>query len=256
MAARYHGPGVDFAQNGTVAIDMAKSSGGTAEACFPIRGWFADCPPRFRREFLALGRPKFYAAGSVIYQAGEVGQDVFGISSGVVTLRSRLTHPDAVLLHMLRPGEWFGTVPVLLQRSRRVTAVARTDVNLLRVPGDELRALLRRRPEWFAELGRDAISSMDLAMQIAADLLIRDASARCAAVLLRLAGRRWASGPEADLPSEIPASQTELAMLCNVSRNTFSRVVREFSSRRLVTLDYRSLTVNEPARLRVVADAG
>ena len=235
---------------------MAKADSDSVQTRLPIRGWLADCHPRFRRDFLALARPKSHAAGSVIYHADEVGQDVFGISSGVVTLQSKLTHPDAVLLHMLRPGEWFGTVPVLLERSRRVTAVARTDVNLLRVPGNELRALLRRRPEWFAELGRDAVYNLDLGMQTAADLLIRDASARCAAVLLRLAGRRWASGPEADLPSEIPASQTELAMLCNLSRNTFSRVVNELSSRRLVSLNYRSLTVNDPARLRDVADSG
>jgi hypothetical protein len=45
-------------------------------------------------------------------------------------------------------------------------------------------------------------------------------------------------------------------MLCNLARNTFSRVVRELSSRSLVTLNYRSLTVNDPARLRDVADAG
>jgi CRP-like cAMP-binding protein len=235
---------------------MAKSYSDSVQTRFPIRGWFADCHPRFRREVLALARPKSYAVGSVIYQADEDDKDVFGISSGVVTLQSKLTHPDAVLLHMLRPGEWFGTVPVLLKRSRRVTAVARTDVNLLRVPGDDLSALLRNRPEWFVELGRDAVYNMDLAMQIAVDLLIRDVLARCAAVLLRLAGRRWASGPEANLPSEIPASQTELAMLCNVSRNTFSRVVKELSSRGLMTLNYRSLTVNDPARLRVVADAG
>jgi CRP-like cAMP-binding protein len=235
---------------------MARTRGPSVPTGFPIRGWFADCHPRFRRDFLALARSKSYAVGSVIYQAGDVGQDVFGISSGVVTVQSKFTHPDAVLLHMLRPGDWFGTAPVLLKRSRVVTTVARTDVNLLRVPGDELRALLRRRPEWLAELGREPIYTMDLAMQIAADLLIRDASARCAAVLLRLAGRRWASGWDVDLPSEIPASQMELAMLSNVSRNTFSRVVREFSSRRLVTLDYRSLTVNDPARLRDVADSG
>jgi len=235
---------------------MTDSRDLNVSASFPIRGWFADSDPEFRRELLALARPKSYAAGSVIYQADEIGQDVFGISSGVVTLQSKLTHADAVLLHMLWPGEWFGTVSLLLERGRRVTALARTDVNLLRVPGDELRALLRRRPAWFAELGRDAIYNMDLAMQIAADLLIRDASARCAAVLLRLAGRRWASGPDADLPAEVPASQSEIAMLCNVSRNTFSRLVKEFSHRRLVTLNYRSLTVNDPARLRVVADAG
>jgi CRP-like cAMP-binding protein len=234
---------------------MTKPGGAAVQSSFPVRGWFADCPPRFRRELLALARPKFYAAGTVIYQAGEAGQDVFGIVSGVVTMQSRLTHPDAVLLHMLRPGEWFGTVPVLLKRDRRITAVARTDVNLLRVPGDELRALLRRRPEWVAELGRDAVYNMDLAMQIAADLLIRDAAARCAAVLLRLAGRRWASGPDANLPSEVPASQSELAMLCNVSRNTFSRIVKVFASRGFVTLDYKSLTVNAPARLRHVADS-
>ena len=235
---------------------MAKTRSPSVPTGFPIRGWFADSRPEFRRDLLALARPKSYAAGSVIYQADEIGQDVFGISSGVVTLQSKLTHADAVLLHMLWPGEWFGTVSLLLERGRRVTALARTDVNLLRVPGDELRALLRRRPAWFAELGRDAIYNMDLAMQIAADLLIRDASARCAAVLLRLAGRRWASGPDADLPAEVPASQSEIAMLCNVSRNTFSRLVKEFSHRRLVTLNYRSLTVNDPARLRVVADAG
>lgn len=235
---------------------MAKLNEARVKSSFPIRGWFAECPPRFRHEVLALARPRFLAAGSVIYQAGEFGQDVFGICSGVVTMQSRLTHPDAVLLHMLRPGDWFGTVPVLLKRDRRITAVARTDVNLLRVPGDELRALLRRRPEWLTELGRDAIYHMDLAMQIAADLLIRDASARCAAVMLRLAGRRWASGPDADLPSEIPASQTEVAMLCNVSRNTFSRILRKLTSRRFVAVSYRSLTVKDPARLRELADSG
>jgi CRP/FNR family transcriptional regulator, cyclic AMP receptor protein len=174
----------------------------------------------------------------------------------VVTVQCRFTHPDAVLLHMLRPGEWFGVAPVLVEWSRRVTAIARTHGELLRVPGDELRALLRRHPEWLGELGREVVYYMDVAMQGAADLLIRDASARCAAVLLRLAGRRWASGPDADLPSEIPAAQTELAMLCNLSRNTFSRVARDLTSRGLVTLGYKSLTVIDPVGLRAVADGG
>lgn len=174
----------------------------------------------------------------------------------MVTLESRLTHPDAALLHIVRPGDWFGTVLVLLAQSRRVTAVARTEVNFLWVQGDDLRALLRRRPEWFAELGRDVVHDMELVMQIAVDLMIRDASARCGAVLLRVAGRRWASGLDADLPSDIPALQGEFAMLCNVSRNTFSRIVSAFSSDGLVTFGYRSLTVNDPARLRVLVNAG
>ena len=236
---------------------MAGNHDPNVQAGLPIRGWLAASSAQFRREFLALARPRSFACGSVIYRAGDVGRDLFGICSGVVLVECRFTHPDAVLLHMLRPGEWFGTLDWLTERSRRFfSTVARTDVEVLRVPGDEMQALLRRRPEGAVDLGRNAIWGMDLAMQCAADLLIKDASARCAAGLLRLAGGRWASGPEADLPKEIPASQTELAMLCNVSRNTFSRVVKEFASRRLVTLGYKSLTVNDPVRLRAVAEGG
>ncbi len=233
---------------------MKPSNNPGAHAKFPVRGWFADSAPDFRRELLALARPDVHAAGSAIYFEGDIGHDVFGVLSGVVTLQGKFTHPDALLLHMLRPGDWFGSLPVLLGRRRRVAATARTNVELLRVPGDELRALLQRNPEWVAELGREAIHHMDVAMQMAVDLLIRDASARCAAVLLRLAGRRWAGGPEAALASEIPASQAELAMLCNVSRNTFSRIAKELSRSGLLTVNYRSITVESPSGLRRLAD--
>jgi len=235
---------------------MTRISTPSVQNDFPIRGWFADSHPDFRREIFELARPMSYAAGQLIYRAGDPGRDVFGIRAGVVTVECRFIHPDVVLMHMLRPGEWFGTVPLLVEQSRRINVIARTDLELLRVPADDLRALLHRHPKWFAELGRDVVYSLDVAMQGAADLLIRNASPRCAAVLLRLAGRRWVSGPDSDLPSAIPASQTELAMLCNVSRNTFSRVVKELARRRLVTLDYKSLTVNDPARLRDFADGG
>jgi CRP-like cAMP-binding protein len=224
---------------------------------FPIRGWLADCSTEFRREFLELGRPKSFSAGGVIYRTDDATAELFGIISGVVTVQCRFAHPDAVLLHLLWPGEWFGGQDLLAGRSRRYTTVARTDVELLRVPGDEMRALLQRHPEGVAKLARNSVYGLDLAMQTASDLLIPDASARCAATLLRLADRRWATGPHGDLPSEIPAaSQTELAMLCNVSRKTFSRVIGDFSRRRLVTVGYRSLTVHDPAQLRIVADSG
>ncbi len=226
-------------------------------AGLPIRGWLAAASPKFRRELLALARPKSFACGSVIYRAGDVGRDLYGIRSGVVLVECRFSHPDAVLLHMLRPGEWFGTLDWVAERSRRFfSTVARTDVEVLRVPGDDMQALLKRRPEGIVDLGRNAIWGLDLAMQCAADLLIKDASARCAASLLRLASRRWPTGPDADLPAEIPASQTELAMLCNLSRNTFSRVVRDFARRRIVTLGYKSLTVDDPARLRAIVESG
>jgi hypothetical protein len=49
----------------------------------------------------------------------DVGRDLFGIRSGVVLVECRFTHPDAVLLHMLRVGEWFGTLDWVAERSSR-----------------------------------------------------------------------------------------------------------------------------------------
>ena len=237
-------------------VDVPESLAPGVLSGLPETGWFADCSPDLRREILALARPRSLPAGGVVFRAGDVGGDLFRIVSGVVTVQCRFTHPDAVLLHMMWPGEWFGTMEVMVERKRNYTAIARTEVTLLRMPGNELQALLRRRPEGIIKLGRHAVYGFDLAMQAAADLLIRDASARCAAVLLRLADRRWVSRPNAGLPIELPAPQSELAMLCNLSRSSFSRVMKEFAASGLVTLNYRSVTLTDPARLRSVAEAG
>jgi hypothetical protein len=43
-------------------------------------------------------------------------------------------------------------------------------------------------------------------------------------------------------------------MLCNLSRSSFSRVMRKFSSRGLVTVNCRSLTLNDLARLLAVVE--
>jgi len=232
---------------------MADQPGSSAAAGFPIRGWLADCSTQFRDDFLALARPESVARDRIVYRAGDRGQDLFGIRSGVILVQYSVTHPDSVGLHLLRAGEWFGTLEWMSRERRRFSVIARTDVELLRVPGVRMPGLLRHHPEGIARLGWNA-GGLEMAVQGAADLLIRDASARCAAVLLRLAGRRLASEPEANLPSEIPATQAELAMNCNVSRKTFSRVVGEFSGAGLVSIGYKWLTVEDPARLRALAE--
>lgn len=224
------------------------------EHSVPQRGWLARTDAEFRRELLALSRPCAYAAGAVIYQAGDLRGDFFVVRAGVVLLHSRFAHPDAILLHMVHPGDSFGSTPALLAQGRVATASARTPVQLARIAGDDLRALIKRRPEWMAELGRDLLHYCEVAMQAAGDLLIRDTAARCAAVLLRLGGRRWAQDEEADQPSHVPASQSEIAMMANVARNTLSEVLRVFTERGIVALEYRSVLLKNPGHLRKIAD--
>ena len=55
----------------------------------------------------------------------------------------------------------------------------------------------------------------DVAVTIAADLLIRDSERRCAAVLLRLSGRRFAD-PKDPEPAEVSFTQADLAGAANL----------------------------------------
>jgi CRP-like cAMP-binding protein len=119
------------------------------------RSSLAKADPEFRQALLALAGPRSYATGAPIYHAGDTRRDFFLVAKGVVALHSRFTHPDATMLHMVHAGECFGSVPALFGHTRLATASARTPVEVLRVPGVDLQAMLQRRPEWFVELGRD-----------------------------------------------------------------------------------------------------
>lgn len=213
------------------------------------RGWFAECDQEFRRALLKLARRRSHPAQTVIYRAEEESHELFGVVSGYVEVQARVPHADAVFTHLIHAGHWFGAAPMTAGRPRRVTALSRTDVQLIYVVAEDLRDVLERHPAWWQQLGREVVYALDVMLQIASDLLIPDTTARCATVLLRFADRRSAHLKRFSTPSEIPATQTELAMACNVSRNTFNEVLRRFESAGWVQIGYRSIRVTDPAAL-------
>ncbi len=158
-------------------------------------------------------------------------------------------------MHFARPVFWFGYVPLLAGRPRRLAAAAKTPVWLARVPQAAVTALLDERPEWWRHLMQLAIIYGDVSQNVAADLLIRDSERRCAAVLLRLGGGRFA-GPEDKEPVEVPVTQTELAGAANLSRNSVGTMLHRLKARGLIELGYRGMTIRAPAALRAFVDRG
>jgi CRP/FNR family cyclic AMP-dependent transcriptional regulator len=91
--------------------------------------------------------------------------------------------------------------------------------------------------------------------ECAADLLIRDSERRCAAVLLRLGGRRFA-GPDDEEPVEVPVMQDELAGAANLSRNSVGTMLQRLKGRGLVEPGYRGIAIRAPKALRAFVDWG
>ena len=87
-----------------------------------------------------------------------------------------------------------------------------------------------------------------LAMGAAHDLMLRDPQQRCAATLLRLAGLRHAP-PRPIGPVELDITQTDLAHMTNLSRNSVGAILRSLRDERVLEVEYGQLLIHDPQKL-------
>lgn len=216
-------------------------------------GWLRETPPDFQQAILSRCAWQSVEAGAPIQGGGEEQGELIGLGRGLVEMRSILGRADTPIMHFVHPVFWFGYVPILTGQPRRIAASAKTSVWLARIPQTEVRALLDQRPEWWRLLTQLSIIYGDVSQSVAADLLIRDNERRCAAVLLRLGGRRFPSA-EDEQPVEVPVTQDELAGAANLSRNSIGTMLQRLKVRRLVEPGYRNMTICAPNALRAFVD--
>ena len=181
-------------------------------------GWLSATPVEFQQAILSRCGWQSLDAGAPIQKGGEEQGELIGLARGTIEMRSILGPADTPIMHFAHPVFWFGYVPILTGRPRRIAASAKTQVWLARIPQAAVTALLGQRPEWWRLLMQLAIVYCDVSQTVAADLLIRDSERRCAAVLLRLGGRRY-SGPKDKEPVEVPVTQIELPAVSETNQH-------------------------------------
>ena len=221
--------------------------------------WLRGTPVKFRNALLSLCQWDHFEAGSLIHPSGEQYAEMIGLASGVVELRAVLGRTDTPIIHFARPVHWTVSAPFLSPRrallSHRVEAAARTTVLLARASEEAVRELLKKRPEWLKYFLQPAFLCGDFSLDDAADLLIRDSERRCAAVLLRLSGLRFAD-PERPETVSVPITQDELAGSANLSRSSVRTMLRRSAARGLIEQAYHDIIMRAPAALRVFVDDG
>jgi len=219
------------------------------------RGWLSVTPPDFQRALLSRSSWHCLEAGAPIQAGGEEAGELIGLADGVIALRTILGPADTPIMHLSHPVFWLGYVPIILGKPRRIAASAKTPVCLARIPQAAVKGALSAHPQWWKYLLQPAIIYGDNSQNAAADLLIRDSERRCAAVLLRLSGRRF-SGPDDSKPVEIPLTQTELAGAANLSRNSVGTMVKRLAARGLIEQGRQGIVVCAPIALRTFVEQG
>ncbi len=221
-----------------------------AEAILRSQGLIAAMPVDLQDKVFAAGEWRRVPARQPLFRAGDETSSVQGVASGVISLETSAGSTEMTLVNIVSAPFWFGGQPQVDGSMRWITAIARTEAHVFTIPAAVGNALLLsdQRLIWFVLALVTKL--FEVSMTALADTLIPDSRLRCVATLLRISDRR----NNDTTPVTVPISQNDLSQLCNLSRQTSGDVLRGLEAEGLLTLGYRSITLNNPMLLRALSD--
>ncbi|MSP60629.1 MAG: Crp/Fnr family transcriptional regulator [Myxococcales bacterium] len=129
---------------------------------------------------------RLFPAGSVLFNEGDPGHDMYVVHSGLVQLTRKLRGNDSLLAN-LGPGEFFGEMAIVNNRPRSATALALADTTALVIDQRTFEVMIRRNTEIAVRLVRKLANRLDQANAQIEVLLMRDLNHRVAHYLRRIA---------------------------------------------------------------------
>jgi CRP-like cAMP-binding protein len=199
-----------------------------------------------------LFREQGYAAGETIYSASDPAERLFVVASGrVKLLRHSLSGKD-VLLDILTPGEFFGSLSSFGDQEYPDTAQALTDSCILKVSADDFRTILDTYSS--VALGvLDAVAGrLKAAQEMVRQLSAHSAERRIAFTLLKLAAK-FGVYQEVGWLIQVPLSREELAQMTGTTMETASRALSQFQKDGLIDSGRQWVAITDLPGLEALA---
>ncbi len=211
-----------------------------------VRQWLACCLGR--GELAPLGHGEIeelakslgetrYAGGTFVFREGDDSARIHVVRSGRVEL-SRGSGDERVTLQLLRPGDVFGDVPMLLGLPEPFDALAVDDSVVLSFDAETLYDLLRTRPRmaerWLVSLADRTYRFQ----QRLTDLLSGSLESRLASLMLREAEN-----------GTVRVTQQAMADLLGTRRSSVNRVLKNLETAGVIAVGYGEVEVLDPAAL-------
>lgn len=191
---------------------------------------------RFGKEF-----PK----GTVLFQEGEPGKDMFVLQSGKISISKKVRDVEKVLA-MLGPGEFFGEMAIISNKPRNATATVMEDAKLLVIDPKTFEAMIRGNAEIAVRMIKKLAERLSEADAQIENLLLSDPASRVVHQVLQVCqtrGRPMEEGIEVDFPIR------EFPRLLGVGEPAIRHMLDRLERAGLIERSGDRLTVYDTARL-------
>jgi len=211
--------------------------------------FWGSLTPAVRSEIDLLGARAWYRKHDTVFRAGSNGNDVYVLMSGRVKVYALSPVGRAVTLWFCLPGEVFGLTEIARSSPRMVYAEACTDVEVLILPCDRLRARLVSD----AATALQVVDMLSCRLRQLSDAMLNlisdDVNTRVAKLLLRLHARYGRPIESGGSLLDLPLTHQDMADMIGTTRQSVSSAVTHLRQQGLLTTAGHRLCLTDPERL-------
>lgn len=193
---------------------------------------FAALPAETLAGLRERAEVRSYARNDVLFRQGEPAEDLFIVEHGRVAIAQQAGDGRESVVAVLEDGSLFGELPLFDDAPRSADARALTDLSVVVLSYEPVRALLRAQPELLWVIVRLLARRLRATDEALADAVFLDVPARTAKRFLELAGSRDRFA--------LPITQEELAAMVGASRERVNKAISLFTRLGWLALDGRN----------------
>lgn len=205
-------------------------------------GLFAKFPSAIKADIVAQSQRRRFADGAVVYRCGDQPTALYGVLCGGIKLTGEDVSGKYYLYGVIQPGWWFGETAVLDGLPRAQKAIAVGDTELMLVPRNYLMSLLNTHPELYRHFVSVLCNRLRQAGAVLEESAFLSIPLRLAKHLLRVHNTRK--------NYRVKLSQEELAASLGVTRQSISRVLKQWQLQQWIQLSYGDIEVTQPESLQ------
>ncbi|HEX6102925.1 MAG TPA: cyclic nucleotide-binding domain-containing protein [Alphaproteobacteria bacterium] len=188
-----------------------------------------------------------YSKGEFIFRTGEDPQFAYVVLSGCVALTGHSDEGRNTVVEFLEPGECFALAPVALDKPYLLSARAATEIRLLHIEAERVRALIQSNHEFSISMVEILSHHWRQLVEQITDLKLKSSAQRLGGYLLTLA--KGPSSSDVRLPSERQLVAARLGMTPESLSRAFARL------RQLGVIGHgQTVVVKDAKRLRAFCE--
>jgi len=211
---------------------------------------FVNLPPKIETELRNHLRVFSFSAGESVFIQGASPKAVYLVANGRIKVVRGTPEGHESILCMRGSGDYFCPVPLLDKGKHLGTAVAITDVTLFSIDKEVFSDLCSQSPELLSVVQGDCLGEVRRLLNRLETFAFRNIKERLAITLLNEIRHQNKNGTA----NELHLTQQDLANLVGASRESVSRILKEFERKKIVSLGRGRIILKDKQRLRQLAE--